>query len=266
MVRIAVLTMPASNRLHTYSYITEETVKWLRGIEVVPVVVGTDLNLAAALMRSCHGLYMGGGPAYEPTYFLLARHLLTLAVHMNYRLGLYFPVWGVCHGFQMLVAVLGSVWPLDSLDAMIHTDGHLRRNREASGSRLLKAATVSQRRLLYAKKGRVFSHQHGISLQRFLGNESLKRLFRICCTSLDRDGKEYVSLIEGFDLPFYGLQFHPEYEGGLGWMSAFLRRELMKGAAEQALPLESLPLLQPCPIAWTAYGMAGNCYRFSSNR
>ena len=266
MVRIAVLTMPASNRSHTYSYITEETVKWLRGMEVVPIVVGTDLNEAAALMRSCNGLYMSGGPDYEPTYFLLARHLLTLAVHMNYRLGLYFPVWGVCHGFQMLVAVLGSVWPLDSLDAMKHTDGHLRRFRGSAGSRLLKAASVSQRRLLYAKESRVFSHQHGISLQRFLQNDSLKHLFRICCTSLDRDGKEYVSLIEGFDLPFYGLQFHPEYEGGLGWMATFLRRELLKASVGQDRDREPLPALQACPEAWTAYGMAGNCYRFSSNR
>ena len=266
MVRIAVLTMPASNRLGTYSYITEETVRWLRGIEVVPLIVGTDLNEAAALMQSCHGLYMGGGPDYEPTYFLLARHLLTIAMHMNYRLGIYFPVWGVCHGFQMLVAALGSVWPLDSLDAMIHTDGHLRRFRGAAGSRLLKAASLSQRRLLYAKKERVFSHQYGISLQRFLENESLKRLFRVCCTSLDRDGKEYVSLIEGIDLPFYGLQFHPEYEDGLGWMATFLKAELAKRIGAVPRDLDPLPPLKPCPKAWDAYDMAGNCFRFSVNR
>jgi gamma-glutamyl hydrolase len=255
--------MPASNRSHTYSYITEETVQWLRGIDVVPIVVGTDLNEAAALLRTCNGLYMAGGPNYEPTYFHLAKHLLTIAVHRN-RQGTYFPVWGVCHGFQMLIALLGSVWPLDSLDAMKHVDGHLRRYKGAAGSRLLKAATVSQRRLLYAKQERVFSHQYGISLERFLGNERLRSLFRICCTSLDRDGKEYVSLIEGYDLPFYGLQFHPEYEDGLGWMSTFLKRELAKGMGLGSA--DPLPVLKPCPKAWHEYGMAGNCYRFSTNR
>ena len=263
MVRMAVLTMPASNRSHTYSYITEETVTWLRGIEVVPIVVGTDLNEAATLMKTCAGLYLAGGPDYEPAYFHLVKHLLIHAVHRN-RLGIYFPVWGVCHGFQMLVAILGSVWPLDSLDAMKHVDGHLRRYKGAAGSRLLKAATVSQRRHLYAKQGRVFSHQYGISLKRFVENERLVHLFRICCTSLDRNGKEYVSLLEGVDLPFYGLQFHPEYEGGLGWMAAFLKRELAKGIGE-GIP-DRLPSLKPCPKAWHEYGMAGNCYRFSSDR
>ena len=261
MVRIAVLTMPASNRLTTYSYITEDNVRWLRGITIVPIVTGTDLNEAAALMQSCNGLYLAGGPDYESTYFHLVKHLLTIAAYRN-RQGIYFPVWGVCHGFQMLIAILGSVWPLDSLDAMKHTDGHLRRFRAAAGSRLLKAATVSQRRLLYAKKGRIFSHQYGISLQRFLENESLKRLFRVCCTSLDRDGKEYVSLIEGFDLPFYGLQFHPEYEDGLGWMASFLRQELMKGMGDGSRT--PLPSLKPCPKAWNEYGMAGLCYRFAT--
>ena len=260
MVRIAVLTMPASNRSHTYSYITEDTVKWLRGIEVVPIVVGTDLNDAAALMRTCHGLYLSGGPAYEPTYFLLARHLLIIAVYMN-RQCIYFPVWGVCHGFQMLVAVFGSVWPLESLDAMKHVDGHLRRVTGATGSRLLKSATVSQRRRLYAKNCRVFSHQYGISLSSFLKNEQLPRLFRICCTSLDRNGKEYVSLIEGFDLPFYGLQFHPEYETGLGWMATFLKAELRKRIGSTQTT-EELPALVSCPKVWHEYGMAGLCYAF----
>jgi GMP synthase-like glutamine amidotransferase len=256
MVRIAVLTMPASRR-SAKSYISAATVRWLRGIEVVPIVVGTDLNEAAAQLRSCHGLYMGGGPTYEPAYFQLANHMLTIAIHLN-RQGHYFTVWGVCHGFQMLVALLGRVWPLEPMDAMRHTEGHL---KKYSHCRLLASATPTQRANLFTKGTPFFSHRYGISLKRFLANEALTATFRICTTSCDRSGKEYVSMIEAYDLPFYGLQFHPEY--GLPWMAAFLKAELLKRGRVAAAPKVALPSLSPCPAAWSRYGMEGMCYEFS---
>jgi hypothetical protein len=55
-------------------------------------------------------------------------------------------------------------------------------------------------------------HTHGVALTSFNSSSSLGRLFRPLAVSYDREGVEFVSVIEGRDasLPFYGVQFHPE--------------------------------------------------------
>ena len=53
-------------------------------------------------------------------------------------------------------------------------------------------------------------------------------MFNVVTTSHDRKGVEYVSMIEGKNLPFYGVQFHPEKSDKLQWIAEFFVAEMQK--------------------------------------
>ena len=49
-----------------------------------------------------------------------------------------------------------------------------------------------------------------VSLEDWTQNAQLHSQFKVLSYSLDRDGRKYVSTIEGRDLPIYATQWHPE--------------------------------------------------------
>ena len=55
-----------------------------------------------------------------------------------------------------------------------------------------------------------FNHNYGISEEGFKKNKILNEKYLILAKAVDREGREFVSAIEGKQLPLYGVQFHPE--------------------------------------------------------
>lgn len=53
-------------------------------------------------------------------------------------------------------------------------------------------------------------HHDGVSPACFQGDAKLPKFFRVISTNHDRKGKAFVSTIEAFDYPIYGVQWHPE--------------------------------------------------------
>ena len=89
----------------------------------------------------------------------------------------------------------------------------------------------SQSRMLgkHHIKGTVqFNHTMGLSPIRFQSSKKLRELFTIIATTYDMDGFEYISILEGKEYPFYGVQFHQESMSSLDWLKTFLRQELLK--------------------------------------
>jgi hypothetical protein len=85
-------------------------------------------------------------------------------------------------------------------------------------------------------------HDYGVSVGRFESNKILRSMFRVLSTCHDRAGKEYVSMIEGRSLPFYGTQFHPDMDRDLGWMVRFFLREMQKSHHDGFRPYVELRL------------------------
>eukprot|EP01113_Clastostelium_recurvatum_P028350 TRINITY_DN34307_c0_g1_i1.p2 TRINITY_DN34307_c0_g1~~TRINITY_DN34307_c0_g1_i1.p2 ORF type:complete len:143 (+),score=25.22 TRINITY_DN34307_c0_g1_i1:676-1104(+) len=54
-------------------------------------------------------------------------------------------------------------------------------------------------------------HHQGVAPSMYKSDPKIASTFKILSTNLDVDGKEFISSIEGIDLPFYGTQFHPEW-------------------------------------------------------
>jgi len=223
-VRVGVLMMQSP----THVFIDKDVVEWLgaSGATVVPLVPTVSPAEAAAYFEYIHGLYLHQGWADHPAYTALVTQFVTMAIEAN-RIGDYFPIWGTCQGMQRLMQHFGG--ELERFDALHFKQGRFIRRTDRDESRLLQAVTQSQ--LDHMEKHYVpfFHHEYGISLNKFLKNKRLRSTFRVLSTSRDRDGREYVSLIEGRSLPFYGVQFHPdESSTRLDWLASFFVSEMVK--------------------------------------
>lgn len=54
------------------------------------------------------------------------------------------------------------------------------------------------------------SHNNGVGIDTFTKNIKLNSTFNALTTTVDINGKVFVSSMEARNYPFYGLQFHPE--------------------------------------------------------
>jgi anthranilate/para-aminobenzoate synthase component II len=221
-------------------YISPKIRTWLADVELVlihPSVTGAE---AAAYFDYIHGLYLHPGIAGEaplPEQSALVITFLSMA-QAAFKAGDYFPVWGTCQGFEQMIQYIGAIDTLDQFDSkeyykQVHGDISM---MNAAESRLLHWAPP---RFLHQTYIPYFNHTEGISLKRFNASK-LKDIFRILALAHDRAGDEYVAFIEGFKMPWYGCQFHPEAHRPLSdtrWMVEFLKSELAKSTHNGFDPL-----------------------------
>ena len=250
--RVGVPTMPV--RGTKKSYITVANVEWLEqgGMEVVPIPVNIPLKEARALCKGLSGIFFQGGPHYDLRYMRLVRTLLEMAIIDR------LPVWGTCHGFQMLIMLIGCKTHLESMAGMIQRRAVLKEHN-TRGSILYKTATNAEKAHLHKMGGVPFSHEFGITLKEFLRSKMLCHVFRPLTTTRDAYGTEYVSSIEGKVLPFWGVQFHPELDPHLNWMATFFKNQMKPSepiGSHSAIPKKA----KACPLAWQEGRVM--CYEF----
>ena len=250
--RVGIPTMPVKGSKN--SYITVKNVEWLEraGLVVVPIPVSTSLTEAKRLCKGLSGIFLQGGPQYDRQYIFLVRTLLQEAIETR------IPVWGTCHGFQMLVLLIGGFWPLDDMHGMIQKRAILKEH-DTKHSQLYRTATKPEKSHLHKPGGVPFSHENGITLKHFLRNKLLCHVFRPLTTTKDAHGTEYVSSMEGIALPFWGVQYHPELDNQLDWMATFFKNQMKPSnpiGPHAILPKKTVP----CPDAWQEGPSL--CYQF----
>ena len=238
--RIGILTMPMIGGQK--SFISESTVRWFadRGVDVVEIPFDTTAKQCAQYMRRIHGLYLHGGPEYNPVYMATAKRFLELAMQANQR-GTYFPVWGTCHGFQTMMMVFGGMaldgTELASFDALHAHMTSLQISPSARRtSRMLRGMDRDFIKHLTRERHILFANEHGITPQMFYSCRALVSQFRLIATACDAHGKTMVAAVEARKFPFYGTQFHPEVVATLEPLRAFFVRELMKNTMHLPLP------------------------------
>jgi gamma-glutamyl hydrolase len=244
MVRVGIITMPSNSVPGAASYIPMAVIDWFRnaGVTVVPISYRLRPRDVPATFRNINGLFLQGGPHYIQSYMRLASLFLQEAVAAN-QAGDYFPVWGTCHGFQLLLKEFGGPWPLESMDSMVWS-APLQPNLSPARMPLIPALPLE------------FSHQFGITRGRFGEFPELQESFRILATAIDRRGQEYIAAIEHHTLPFYGTQFHPEHTAAPGWPVNFFKTEMEKSTHNGPLPPAALiksATRTRCSSEWAPY-------------
>jgi len=128
------------------------------------------------------------------------------------------PLWGTCLGFQLLTFVASgpdvdspvlSCPPFDSEDIHLPLDV----TKAWAGSRMQRSAAAAGGvdTILTTQGVTANFHHCGVTPDAFRGNGNLTRVFgEPLSTNKDLKGVEFVSTIEGLELPLFGSQWHPE--------------------------------------------------------
>ncbi|XP_064607893.1 gamma-glutamyl hydrolase-like [Liolophura sinensis] len=195
------------------SLIYSEYVEFLHtgGARVVPIRINESMEYYETLFKSINGVLFPGGSLSLTTssYAKAGKIMFDLAMQAN-KNGDYFPVWGTCLGFQFLSFLVAEKnlltttnaanlpLPLDLLTPA-YRDSQIYGKAASDVIEILQQENVTDN-----------DHHYGLTPEVFAENQKLADFFKVLSTNRDRDGKIFVSTIEGKQYPVWGVQFHPE--------------------------------------------------------
>ncbi|XP_036914515.1 gamma-glutamyl hydrolase [Sturnira hondurensis] len=192
-------------------YIAASYIKYLEsaGARVVPIRPDLTKAKYERLFRSINGILFPGGSAdlRKSGYAQAAQIFYNLSIK-SFDSGDYFPVWGTCLGLQELSYLTSGEYLL------IHTntDGFampLNFTGDALKSRMFQNFPADLLQSLAEEPLTANFHNWSLSMKNFTMNEKLKEFFHVLTTNTD--GKiEFISTMEGYKYPVYGVQWHPE--------------------------------------------------------
>ena len=213
---IGIFTQPSTSTEGDCSgdclYLAASYVKYIEasGARVVPIDYhATETELEDLLGKINGVLFPGGGAAYPSA----AQYTYDKIKAMN-DAGDFMPLWGTCMGFQwLLIAQSGDVnildppsGQLDSYNLSIPLDF----TSTFKESQIFSSAPQEITAILATQNVTMNNHHYGIFPDHFDATPELSSFFNVLSTNKDRQGVEFVSMIEAFKYPIIGSQWHPE--------------------------------------------------------
>lgn len=195
------------------SYVSAAHVKFVEGggARAAPIFVNKPVKYYRWMLNRVNGLYFpGSSHLFENPYGYgeFARTVFPIINEINER-GDYFPVWGVCYGFQLFFKLsFGNKNPLTDCAAYSFRTNIELRDR-FNESRLF--AGVPQDIIDIYTKQNITSHFHNFCMtEKNLTDYGLDEEYRLISVSTDKNGLEFISTHEHKRYPYYGVQYHPE--------------------------------------------------------
>ncbi|XP_053212260.1 gamma-glutamyl hydrolase A-like [Panonychus citri] len=202
---IGILTMPIedSGSRTSPSNFPSSYAKFIEsgGGRVIPVLVGKDEDYYAKMINITSGMLFTGGTLdlMKSIYTQSAYLIWKIALKINDN-GQYYPMWGTCQGFEFFLYAANGLaeWPLAKCKAKIY--------------KMFQQAPEQIIKILSHKNVTYNEHSWCFQLSPIYGQffPRIGKFFKTLGRSVDRDGIEFISVIESVDYPIYGLQFHPE--------------------------------------------------------
>ncbi|XP_068151383.1 gamma-glutamyl hydrolase A-like [Drosophila tropicalis] len=205
-----------------HSFIASSYVKHLEaaGALVVPIWIGRDRSYYEHMMNQLNGILLPGGAVFINNEDLIrnpdltnecvqsAYHIFDVAEEMN-RAGKYFPLWGTCLGFQLMIIRAAK-------SIKVRTDcENIRRTLPVQLTKDFRQSQMLQQlpQYLADEMGRssfaCHNHKYCITNNE-LDHFKLSNDWHVLATHSDANGKEFINLIEHRQWPMFGCQFHPE--------------------------------------------------------
>lgn len=195
------------------SYIAASYVKAVEGAGamVVPIQIGQPREYYEKVMSHINGLVFPGGAAYfnaTDGYKDAGNILLQIAKKMNLR-GDYFPILGVCLGFELLLFLDNEQKELRTKCNYINEDLSLKFLKGGHSTGIYK--TFPKKYLRALSKDNITHNYHIWCITKASMNETnLSDSWNILTESKSAGQVKFVSSVQSKRFPFVGLQFHPE--------------------------------------------------------
>jgi len=206
------LLLKKVSKLKDRKYIAASYVKFIEmaGARAVPIPTNINDTVLQHVFKSVNGLLFPGGETnlVDSGYYKLTKRLYELAIKENEK-GKVFPILGICRGMQaMLVHTEGSIDVMEERDS-VNLTTTLTWNDENFEKSFIKDMPPPMKEVAEKKKITAHFHKYGVTKEIF-SKGKVGEKFNVVATSFDRENKEFVSIFQGKELPFFGLQFHPE--------------------------------------------------------
>ena len=246
---IGIITVPLSPGKKYFKvcgdgYIATAHAEWLEraGISILPIPYDTKNH--KYFFQRINGLYLPSGGVFasnSPEYYDCCKTFIQLAMEENNKGG-YFPVWGGCMGMQQMM-IMGDgrddLKFLDRYDSFNNLMLPLIVTKDGMKGKMMNYVRENNPDVLddfISKECTLNNHMMGVSPEKFKKSKQLNSLYRIVSWNYDRQGKKFVSTIEGRQYPFYGVQWHPERSSDADALARFLSSELGKNTHTKRVP------------------------------
>ena len=208
-MKIGIIAHPKEGFVDKYEY-PINYVNWVRMSGAVPVVIPFHLP-SIQLYKELHevnGIVLTGGnietPKYTPQqytmYLKTIQRCIRKAKEYNDH-GVYFPVWGICLGFELLI-LLETSPQISTLFQNLEVHEHYAESTlQFTSSPSLIKSYFTPTEIKRFGKTRCVIHRHNYVFRR--------RAYPFIKTVAMNDG--YISMFEFKEYPFYGCQFHVEH-------------------------------------------------------
>ncbi|XP_063828150.1 gamma-glutamyl hydrolase A-like isoform X1 [Ostrinia nubilalis] len=196
------------------SYIAASYVKDIEasGARVVPILIGKNREYYKELLEKINGvLFPGGGTYFNQSngYADAGQHIYELAMEMN-DAGDYFPVFGTCLGFELLVILASGRGEIENrVTCKAYCNSALNFTSDFRSSKMFKEIDNDLVRMFEHEHYTANAHKFCI-VDENMERHNLSVDWRVTSYSEDENQLRYISSIEHKRYPFYGVQFHPE--------------------------------------------------------
>jgi len=216
------------------SYIASSHLKWLKSQDVETLIIPYNTKDIKYYFSKVQGLYLPSGGAFasnQTEYYKCCKKLIQMAMKENDK-GNYFPIWGCCMGFQQMLIIADGNDDLDYLLTKFDSFNNLLCNidltEDGKNSTIMNGLDKHTRERIVKKKCTLNNHMLGISPRKMKANKLMHSFYKIVGTSRDRKNREFVSIIEARQYPFYAVQWHPERNEEMNAFVKFFSKELRK--------------------------------------
>ena len=197
------------------NYIAASYVKYLEssGARVVPIWNDLTETETEEIFNSINGVLFPGGDVdlVSSGYAKVGKMILDLAKKSFDKTPQdYFPVWGICLGHEIL-----SGYVTGGTEILSHTNSEnitltLDFQEGYKQSEIFRDISPELEQFLSTVPITANFHHWSVTVKSFNQNKKMKDFFNVLSTSVDRNGTEFVSTMEGKHYPFFSTQWHPE--------------------------------------------------------
>ncbi|XP_065213053.1 gamma-glutamyl hydrolase A-like [Planococcus citri] len=195
------------------SYIAASYVKAIEssGARVVPILTNQSYHYYERILHSINGVVApGGSNEIQPgcPYYDTFVTIIKIAEQMNNK-GIYFPIMGMCWGFEALFTIYNNHKLLQTSCDAYHQNYAL--HFEPKFTQSLLFSNIDHQTYVRLKYFPITAHAHDwCTTQRNFTNSRLSKYWKVTSTSVTSRGLKFISSAEHKKYPFIALQFHPE--------------------------------------------------------
>ena len=149
------------------------------------------------LFSCLSGLFLPGGRSEfgDSAFMRQSKFFYDLALKAN-DAGDFFPIWGTCHGLEVLMIITAGEHVLEDCTAK-NVSLPLLLTDDAKESNLFRDTPASVMNTLTKTDVTYNNHRFCITYDRYLNNEKMRDFYRVLSVNDDSAGTRFVSTIEG---------------------------------------------------------------------